>query len=588
MLLQRLLFPRADICEDKRMYYHSRSGDCKVSEDHVKMVKGDILECDTYFNAFSLGKWQKYTLLDNLGISLTISGDYEINLCGVYINDVGTIIRVNDCVPVVRRTSGESEEIKLQFNLGDYSKCPLIYVQIRAFGDTTLYSGFYYTDVEGVASRSVKALVGICTYKRESFVVKNIRAIEKYSKESPILRDSLDLLVCDNARTLPASALTNSRVRVIKNKNCGGSGGFTRCIMEALSARDTKGYTHILLMDDDIVLDAAVLERTISFLNLLKQKYENIAIGGAMLFLDRRNRQFENGATFTKDGMLKFQNKGLELTGIRNIIVNDSQDGDNYNAWCYCCMPLSKIDENNLPLPLFVHMDDVEFGVRNKFEFVHLNGICVWHPSAPNMRSTSVAYYDIRNKLIASSSVGDVDLEKYAIKWLDIFRSDVAVYNYNRFLVVCLAIQDYLRGIDAFKATDPVALNEHLRSYNVEWKPAELKHLRNITQPSKVSGLKRWVWAIGNHILPAYKSFVAMDCDISEADPYRTRKLYICDTENKKEKEFKKSLMKALLCAIQYMKVRYLIRKKIKSVGDEWRSRITELQSWAFWTEYLK
>ena len=39
-----------------------------------------------------------------------------------------------------------------------------------------------------------------------------------------------------------------------------------------------------------------------------------------------------------------------------------------------------------LPIPAFIHFDDIEYGVRHSDKGVILiNGICVWHPQAPNL-----------------------------------------------------------------------------------------------------------------------------------------------------------------------------------------------------------
>ena len=588
MILQRLLFPKEEICKNADMYFHFKVG-CKINQESIIMESGDILEGDTYFNAFSLSKWKKYTELNNLWISVILKGDCEVFLCGAYINEKNIICRKNDNLVALKHSSKDKREIKLKFNLADYDRCPLVYVQIKAKGHTELYGGYFFTEVDETKLPAIKIALGICTYHREDFIFRNLFAIDRdIYKTNSVLKNNLDIIVCDNAGTLPIKALANSHVSIYKNKNYGGSGGFTRCIIEALKKKDDSHYTHIILMDDDIVFDTAVLERNYVFLKLLKKKYANIAIGGAMLVLNDRIRQFENGARLTPDGMLAFKNKNLTLSTIRNILVNDAQSGNNYNAWCYCCMPLSKIARNNLPLPLFIHMDDVEFGVRNQFEFVNINGICVWHPFASNMRNVAIVYYDIRNKLIAMASLGGCSLKDYAIKWLHTFRSDIFVYNYERTLVACMAIRDFLEGIDNFKRIDPIALNQKLAKFNKEWVNAPLEHLRNITKPKDIKDPKILrKRKILNYILPTTKRYVVRNCDISAADPYRARKLFICNVGEKKERVYKKSLSKAISCWLECKKVEKLIYKKMDIVGLEWRVRIKELYSWNFWLSYL-
>ena len=51
MIIQPLLFPKQEVCPEQKMYYR---------------IKEDKISLETYFNAFSIGKWKKYTDLDNL------------------------------------------------------------------------------------------------------------------------------------------------------------------------------------------------------------------------------------------------------------------------------------------------------------------------------------------------------------------------------------------------------------------------------------------------------------------------------------------------------------------------------------------
>ncbi|MBR1748106.1 MAG: glycosyltransferase family 2 protein [Clostridia bacterium] len=590
MNLQKILFPNVETCRDIDMYYHFKKG-CIFQPSGIVLNAGDILEGDTYFNAFSLAKWKKYTRIDNLWVSLILKGECEINLCGAYINDKNIICRKRDNLVAGTFSSEEKQPIRLQFNLNEYNECPLVYVQIKAKKETVFYGGSYFTNVEEKKLPAVKIAVGICTYHREDFIFRNLGAIDRdiLSKETQ-LTNKIDIFISDNGGTLPLRALRKPHVFVFKNKNYGGSGGFTRCIMEVLRRKKEKAYTHILLMDDDIAFDTSIFDRLYSFLRLIKPAYKDIAIGGAMLIMSDRKRQFENGARLLSNGMLQFKNKNLNLTTIRNILANDVQQDNNYNAWCICCMPLDKIDKNNLPLPLFIHMDDVEYGVRNQFDFVNLNGICVWHPYGSNMRNTSIVYYDVRNKLISMASVGSCDLEKYAIRWLRNFRSDIFVYNYSRARIACRAIRDFLKGIDEFKKVNPIKLNKELAKYNINWVDAPLEHLRNITpveSPKKLSPEELRKKKIKMYALPANKKYIVRNCDIAGSDPYRARTLYICDMTTKKERVYKKSILKAAYCYLDCLLLEKEIKKKMKFVGLEWRVRIKELYKWDFWTQYL-
>lgn len=61
---------------------------------------------------------------------------------------------------------------------------------------------------------------------------------------------------------------------------------------------NTFHITHVLLMDDDIVIEPEALVKTYTLLTLLKDTYIDTFIGGAMLRLDRQYIQVESGAVW--------------------------------------------------------------------------------------------------------------------------------------------------------------------------------------------------------------------------------------------------------------------------------------------------
>ena len=58
--------------------------------------------------------------------------------------------------------------------------------------------------------------------------------------------------------------------------------------MEALKAKKEAGFTHILLMDDDAVIEPDALVRIYGFLTMLKEKWKTMTIGVPLSALLRR------------------------------------------------------------------------------------------------------------------------------------------------------------------------------------------------------------------------------------------------------------------------------------------------------------
>ena len=96
--------------------------------------------------------------------------------------------------------------------------------------------------------------------------------------------DHIKICISDNAGTLEPEKIENPEIHVVKNKNLGGVGGFTRTMLEYLNGEEK--ISHVLLMDDDAIILPETIERNYLFLKHLKKKYYNYVIGGALMRLD--------------------------------------------------------------------------------------------------------------------------------------------------------------------------------------------------------------------------------------------------------------------------------------------------------------
>ena len=108
----------------------------------------------------------------------------------------------------------------------------------------------------------------------------------------------MEVFIADNGRTLESGELLTPEIHIYPNRNVGGAGGFTRDLIEIMENNNTFHITHVLLMDDDIVIEPEALVKTYTLLTLLKDTYIDTFIGGAMLRLDRQYIQVESGAVW--------------------------------------------------------------------------------------------------------------------------------------------------------------------------------------------------------------------------------------------------------------------------------------------------
>lgn len=577
MILQKCMHIGSNKCDVSEMYFNGKG--YSDSLNSICIEKNGIISTDTYFNSISIEKWKKYTVAEKFCLEIDIEGKCDIYLCFAWIDENNIIRRFGDNkVFYTKKTSGRETLI---FEYPKCEKAVIAYYQICAVEKVQVFNSAYVSNHD-VTARDIKLAVSICTYKREEYVYENVKRLI----EECIPYANIDILISDNSCSLDAKKLKHGatdRVFVYRNKNLGGSGGFARCIIEA---KKSEKYTHVLLMDDDVLINSDSIIRTYTFLRLLKNDYLNSMIGGGMLIMDKKNIQFESGAFYYR-GDLSFTQKNADLRTIRNVIQNELKRQINYNAWCFCSIPLSLISYDNLPLPIFVHMDDVEYGVRNNAEIITMNGISLWHPFYSNQRSESIVYYDVRNKLILMSEFGGVDIRDYARKYLDIFHLSIFNYDYERTLMACKGIEDFCKGIDYFKKIDAVDLNERLIKKNKKWILMQGECDEKRDSPSKRTISRRLL--LKTYFLPNFNKRVSVyDCSISEVFPEGEKQFYLYNPVTHKITSYKKSLFMMLKAKKACRRTKKMIDHSLLDVSFEWKDRINELYSIDFWNEYLR
>lgn len=456
-ILQPCIWPEE--LEEEQLYIRT-NGSIRRSSMGTAVVlkKGEYCRFDTYFNAFSSGKWKKYSRVEEFQLELTVSGAVCARLFNSRLDGERNLLLQQDSDGIEKRT----------ITLSAFSVQPesIIYMELEALGEQVEFYDFaYFAVIPEEQIWDIHLSSVICTYKRERYVEENLRRLEEriLSNESSPLYDRLSVFVADNGQTLDLK--TMPQIQIKKNKNLGGVGGFTRGMIETLETMPKA--THILLMDDDAIIRPHVLERTYRFLSVLRPEFQEHTIAGALLRQDMPWIQFESGAQWNR-GKIKALKNQLNLTEIANVLVNESEKEEiEYAGWWYSCMPVSMIKKVGLPLPLFIHRDDIEYGLRLNKKFITLNGIGIWHEPYLNKMPGVMEYYDIRNLAI----VNVIHYDDYRLKELlmtywkwtmgNIIRLCYRYVSYNT-----KGILDFCRGGSWLENVDAEALNRTLVEQN--------------------------------------------------------------------------------------------------------------------------
>lgn len=599
MVIQNLLFPREEICEEWEMYYRGEDQSAYGAQG-IRLAAGQTLSLETYFNSFSMAKWMKYTHLSDLQLELQMTGEAEIRVkrsIGHAYHEPDPRDNTKDCYWADKAEHQEAAAHVAQTEDGyrvsfeELYTEGIVYVEITAKTDVCLTGGAYTTSTEPV--NPVMIAVGICTFKREPFVTKNVNRIidEILKNEQSPLYQHMEVYVSDNGQTLPADTFDSDLVHLFGNRNVGGAGGFTRDIIEAVYLRENSPFTHVILMDDDIALDCNVLERTYAFLQYLKEEYQGAMIGGELFELAKRYRQFEAGALFTHTIIQSF-NQRWDMRKADNVAANEIENNVNFGGWWYNCIPVSFIKEKQLPLPVFIHRDDVEYGARNYANgTILLNGICVWHEQGPNKAPVAMNYYDVRNDLIAMC-----DLPTRATKWEimnHITRGVLGnMLRYRYEVVACMfqGLTDFYKGPEFFMELDPIENHKSLARFNYDFRsPAEDGIDLSQIREEKMEDMPGhpFLRAALCQLLPT-KNYTRV-CSLKDIGvAFRARRIYLYDKYRDAGFMTQKNWGTMFSLLGQYLR---LMNKMIfchEKINRKWCEAKKEYTSLAFWKTYLQ
>lgn len=426
MRLQSIVIPDSE--QYTELYYRGRT----------ELKTGGTLSFDTYFNSFSFTKYREYTTVKDVVFACKFTGRARIEMC-VFDGQEHVI------------SSGEfNGDAELSVLLSELPENGFLYPKIIALTDCAFQCGEYCSDCR---PQKISCCIAICTYKRESYVTKNIEQLKNF-EFSFIDR----VFVIDNGNTLDSKSLSDGIVRILPNKNYGGSGGFTRGLIEAKDG----SFSHVILMDDDIEFHPQTFEQMTVFVSLLRKECSEYWFSAAMLPIDKPFLQFELGAEW--DGKKAIVHKhNADIRDRCTLLDNLDNYGVEYGGWWTLLMPVS-VTKEGLPYPFFIKFDDVEYGLRKSSDaqIITMNGIAVRHEAFDKKKSFVLEYYNLRNELVVNAVYNNYGAAAAVRRFLYELAKHLFLYRYDNIPLVFRAIKDFLSGTDFFLGCDEEILNRRL------------------------------------------------------------------------------------------------------------------------------
>lgn len=427
------------------LYYLSNKTIVEQKDKSLRLIEEGEYDFTTYFNSLSVYKLSMYSKAVSFYLHIEIMGpgsEIERTYADNFSHNTqhtGEVTKIN------QNQTWQTLNIPIIPGKEDVIEGFII----KTHGEDVKIRNCYW----GVETKSqpekVKLALVTPTFKKEEYIERNISYLKANFFADDIGKNSY-FFVIDNGRTLNHT-LEDKSISILPNPNVGGSGGFARGMLEVL--KNKANFTHVLLMDDDVSLCAESIKRTINLISILKPEWQRSFISGAMLNFDIKDMQREDVGWVTPQGGCISQKPILRMSLTEDLVLNETLEPseemkkNTYAAWWYCAMPVKIIEENGLPLPIFVRGDDAEYGFRAKPKFITMNSICTWHKDFPTKYSAVIdRYYTLRNTLCAQLATGFAPHSNFMAPLCGAVDLELHKFGYTNATFALEALEDFFRG----------------------------------------------------------------------------------------------------------------------------------------------
>jgi galactofuranosylgalactofuranosylrhamnosyl-N-acetylglucosaminyl-diphospho-decaprenol beta-1,5/1,6-galactofuranosyltransferase len=597
-VVNRINFPKTE--DTFNLYFaSSKTGgidvDCEIGK--ISLAQNEIVSTNSYFNSFYESYYAKYTNLNSLYYLLRLNGDFQVSVYREGYERERELLG-QETFKQCQMTDG----VRIALPTLQQSHTPQgrIYLEIQCLSDRGIFvEGAIVTEEQPV--RNISLAIISCTFKKEAYIKNTVKTIF----QDPLLANkSWQIFVVDNGQTLNEDDFPDAKLQLIPNENLGGSGGFTKGMVTALQS---DCYTHLLLMDDDILLDTEAIYRLFGIYEYAK---EDFAVAGSMLDLYKKHILYEAGAAYDKDPQsfkkapfrvapLK-HNLELQKTESLNLLL--SEDDIDYGGFWFFAVPSQFVKEIGFLLPFFIKIDDMEFGLRIKRrlgkQIVAFPSIAAWHEPFYSKVIVWDGYYYTRNNLIARTIYGTIKYTNTLFKFTQDLIYALLIFEYNYAEMIVRAFEDYLQGPNLLKKNSPEKLHQEIVQLSKSYKTQTLQPNYYLSPPrtkAKIWQKLASLLTINGHLLP---NFIHSDGEVmlwqnsahagTISRVFRKKKVTIYREENSclLQNELDKPIGIKLI--IRWLKIVIISTRKWSAIVREWKTAAPELTSMSFWQQYLK
>ena len=380
-------------------------GPADVSGDGVVRVPAGTTQgfC-AYFTAFPASYWARWTGASAARLEVEAHGEGTLRL-------VRSDAHGNATVVAKAGLAQDGTGVALDADLAGMADGGWLWFEIDAAASDVVVTDARWL-VDAAPRRGGGVCLSITTMDKPEFCLATLRRIAGATD----LREVVDtvFVVDQGARPLAdhpdfadVAARLADQLVVITQRNLGGSGGFSRGMLETL---DHPAADAVLILDDDVEVVPEALLRAIRF---HRAALEPVVVGGHMLDLNRPTvlnsfSEVVHSRTFMwGPPELDRQWHDLAVGTLRATPWLHERGRSDFNGWWMCLIPTDVLNAAGLSMPLFLKWDDAEFGLRaaeRGTATVSLPGAALWHMAWTDKDDTVEwqAYLHTRNRVVTA------------------------------------------------------------------------------------------------------------------------------------------------------------------------------------------
>ena len=182
MKIQNIIFPAEGVCKEEEMYFRRSDQVCFLAEDKsLTFFSQGRATFDTYFNALSVGKWNKYTTAKNYRLCLILRGRFCVRLTNLLSEGEGV-----RRIVLSEHTVEAAQPEAFSFDYAATASEGLLAFELKAESENAVFcGGWHEAEVDEMQLWETNTAVNICTFRREQFVTHNLDILRTAVLDNP-------------------------------------------------------------------------------------------------------------------------------------------------------------------------------------------------------------------------------------------------------------------------------------------------------------------------------------------------------------------------------------------------------------------